>query len=106
MIVSDEYVLMTCNSEGVVERMFSCYQEIEKLLVKIYNHNYKVVFVTTKDFENIKNKYIKDKKNGIIYTYQVENEKLLTNTENDKNDLLSKALSVFGSELVDVEDDE
>ena len=106
MIVSDEYVLMTCNSEGVVERMFSCYQEIEKLLVKIYNHNYKVVFVTTKDFENIKNKYIKNKKNGIIYTYQVENEKLLTNTENDKNDLLSKALSVFGSELVDVEDDE
>ena len=51
------------------------------------------------EFENVKKKYIEDKKNGITYQIQEENGKLI----NEKNDLINQAINVFGSDLVDIE---
>ena len=52
------------------------------------------------DFEKIKNKYIEDKKNNIIYQVQKESEPLISVMEDN---LINKALNIFGSEYVEIE---
>ena len=106
MIVSDKYVVITSNRESTIERMYEIYDEIESFLKVINNHDYYVAFVNEKDFEIIKNKYINDKKNGIIYTCQDENDSLVTReNKKGKNELLDKAINVFGSDLVEFEEE-
>ena len=85
--------------------MFEIYDVIDKLISLINNAEYHVVYVTEKDFENIKNKYINDKKNGIIYKYEDETDVLVTNDKKNDNPLLDKALNLFGSDLVDYEEE-
>ena len=76
----------------------------EEIIGKINNHPYKAVYVTEKEFENIKNKYINDKKNGIIYKEQEEKDALVLK-EKKNSELVDKALNLFGSDLVDIEEE-
>lgn len=104
LVVSDKNVIIGNNREAIVERLYENSEEVDNLLAIINNHPYKAVFVTEKEFENIKNKYINDKKNDIIYEYQEENAPLVIK-EKKNNELVNKALSVFGSDLVDIEEE-
>jgi len=106
MVVSDRYVIIGSKRDSTVERMYENYVEIEDLLMKINNHEYYAVYVTEKDFEIIKNQYINDKKNGIIYKYQEESGKLVNKSSKNKNsELVDKALNLFGSDLVEIEEE-
>jgi len=104
MVVSDRYVIIGSKRDSTVERMYENYVEIEDLLMKINNHEYYAVYVTEKDFEIIKNQYINDKKNGIIYKYQDEKD-VLVQKEKKNSELVDKALNIFGSDLVDIEEE-
>lgn len=106
LVVSYCYVILGSKRDATVERMYENHEEIEKLLQKITNHSYRSVYISEKDFEIIKNKYINDKKNGIIYKCQDE-DGILVHKENNKknNELVNKALNLFGSDLVEIEEE-
>ena len=104
LVVSDNNVIIGTNRDSTVERMYENYNLIEEIIGKINNHPYKAVYVTEKEFENIKNKYINDKKNGIIYKEQEENG-ILVLKEKKNSELVDKALNLFGSDLVDIEEE-
>ncbi len=106
LVVSDKNVIIGSKREATIERMYENYDLIDEILSKISNHNYKAVYITEKDFEIIKNKYINDKKNGIIYKYQEENDILVQkNNHKENSELVNKALNLFGSDLVDIEEE-
>ena len=104
LVVSDKNVIIGTSRDATVERMYENSDEIEEILEKINNHTYKAVYVSEKEFENIKNKYINDKKNGIIYKYQDEKD-VLVQKEKKNSELVDKALNIFGSDLVDIEEE-
>ena len=104
LVVSNQNLIIGTNRDSTVERMFENSDEIEEIIEKINNHKYKAVYVSEKDFENIKNKYINDKKNGIIYKYQDEKQPLIQK-EKKNSELVDKALNLFGSDLVDIEEE-
>ena len=105
VIVGDKYAVIASTLASTVERMFELYDVIDKLISLINNTEYRLVYVTEKDFENIKNKYITDKKNGIIYKYEDETDVLVINNNKKENPLLNKAIDLFGSDLVDYEEE-
>lgn len=106
LVVSDCYVIIGSKRDATVERMYEIFEEIESLLKKINNHEYRAVYITEKDFEIIKNQYINDKKNGIIYKCQEEKNVLVQKTKKNKNsELVDKALNLFGSDLVEIEEE-
>lgn len=104
LVVSNEIVIIGTERESTVERMYENSFEIEEIISKINNHAYKAVYVSQKEFEIIKNKYINDKKNGIIYKYLEENSDLIQK-EKKNSELVDKALNIFGSDLVDIEEE-
>lgn len=75
-------------------------EEIQKLLKLIFGKKYDIVAITTSDWEEIKDKYIKDSKNGIKYVYEQEEKKERKNKNITK--LESAAESMFGDDIVTI----
>ena len=98
MVVGTKYLLLTTSSEGIINNIYHSLNDVENFINNIY-HKLSVVILNDKDFETVKNKYIEDKKNNITYEIQEETGKLIE----EENSLISQAISVFGSDLVDIE---
>lgn len=108
MVVSDSNLIITNERESVVSRMYSNHNVIENLIELISNKKYKCVYLTSKEFEIVGNKYKIAKENGKMdeYMYQEETEELVQNEKNnEENVLLSKALNMFGDDLVEYEEE-
>ena len=100
MVVGNEYMILTCLSSGLIDNIYYNLVQTEDFLNNIIGNNVKIVVVLDNDFNTIKNKYIEDKKNNIIYQVQKESEPLVSITEDN---LINKALNIFGSEYVEIE---
>ena len=100
MVVGNQYMILTCLSGGVIDNIYYNLVQTEDFLNNIIGNNIKVVVVLDSEFNAIKNKYIEDKKNNIIYQVQKESEPLISIKEDN---LINKALNIFGSEYVEIE---
>lgn len=100
MVVGNEYMILTCLSSGLIDNIYYNLVQTEDFLNNIIGNNVKIVVVLDNEFNTIKNKYIEDKKNNIIYQVQKESESLVSITEDN---LINKALNIFGSEYVEIE---
>ncbi len=98
MVVGTDNVILTVVSDGLMNNIYSNLVPIEDFIVKIY-HPLKIVAISNKEFDSVKEKYISDMKNNIIYEIQEEHDKLV----NENNNLIDQALDLFGSDLVDIE---
>ena len=98
MVVGNDYAIMTTISNGLIENIYSNLILTEEFIENIYRH-LSIVIVTNEEFEKIKNKYIEDKKNKIVYEIQKECGTLVS----EESNLISQAINVFGSDLVDIE---
>ena len=98
MVVGSEFAILSSNLSGLTENIYSNLNLVEQFIDKVYRH-LSIVIVTDDEFEKIKNKYIEDKKNNIIYHIQEECGKLI----DDESDLINQALNIFGSDLVEIE---
>ena len=98
MVVGTDYMILTTISDGLVDNIYSNLNLVEEFIKEIY-HLLKIVVVKNEEFEIIKNKYIEDKKNNIIYEIKEECGTLVS----EQNNLINQALNVFGSDLVDIE---
>ncbi len=97
MVVGSDYAIMTTNSNGLIENIYTNLIMTEEFIENIYRH-LSIVVVTNEEFEQIKAKYIEDKKKKIVYQIQEECGKLV-----EEENLISQALDIFGSDLVEIE---
>ena len=98
MVVGTDYVILTADSDGLTNNIYANLTLIEDFIKKVY-HSLKVVVISKDEFDSVKNKYIEDRKNNIVYQVQEEYDKLV----NESSSLINQALDIFGSDLVDIE---
>ena len=98
MVVGSEYAIFTTNSEGIMDNIYANLNKTEEFIKEIYR-NLKIIIINEEEFNEIKNKYIEDKKNKIVYQIQEECGRLIE----EENNLIDKAINVFGSEYVEIE---
>jgi len=100
MVASNEYLILTTDVNAIIDNIYKKFILCEELIKKITNDNIRIVIILNSDFDKIKDKYIADMKQGIKYEVVEENRPLINKKEND---LVSKAINLFGEDLVDVE---
>ena len=89
---------MTTSSDGLINNIYSNLGLVEEFIKDIYR-SLSIVVVKNDEFENIKNKYIEDKKNNIVYQIKKECGTLI----NEQSNLIDQAINIFGSDLVEIE---
>ena len=73
-------------------------EKIEKFLKEILGEKYKIVAITSEEWNNLKKEYIKNKKNGIKYT--LKEEPKITKQKIKNNNLIVS--EIFGEENIDI----
>ena len=110
-VVGEKDVIISFKYDSTLENALLNISKIESLIYLIVNKNYKVSVVLDDEWEQIKNKFILDKKNGITYTYKEEFE-LEKTQENEKYDKieskeapesLKDAVDLFGQDFVEIQ---
>lgn len=98
MVVGSEYAILTTVSDGYIDNIYSNLIVVEEFIKNIYR-KLSIVIVSDTEFLTIKNKYIEDKKNNIVYQVQKECGKLIEENSN----LINQAIDVFGTDLIEFE---
>lgn len=101
VVASEEYLLFSFKEESSVATFDSIYKNIEIFINEIYDHTYKVVAVSNKEWEEIRNNFIENKKNNIPYVLIDENDVQLEVSDNF-SELENSALNIFGENTVSV----
>ena len=101
VVASDKYLLFSFKNKSDVLKFDSIYKQIEQFLKKIYDELYKIVAVSDKEWEEMKNNYINNIKNKISYVFIEENDVKLEMSENS-NALENSALNIFGEDTISV----
>lgn len=101
VVASDKYLLFSFKNKSDVLKFDSIYKQIEQFLKKIYDESYKIVAVSDKEWEEMKNNYINNIKNKISYVFIEENDVKLEMSENS-NALENSALNIFGEDTISV----
>ena len=94
-------LLFSFKNKSDVLKFDSIYKQIEQFLKIIYDESYKIVAVSDKEWEEMKNNYINNIKNKISYVFIEENDVKLEMSENS-NDLENSALNIFGEDTISV----
>lgn len=110
-VVGEKDVIISFKYDSTLENALLNISKIESLIYLIVNKNYKVSVVLDDEWEQIKNKFILDKKNGITYTYKEEFmlEKIQENEKYDKieskeaPESLKDAVDLFGQDFVEIQ---
>ena len=110
-VVGEKNVIISFKYNSTLENALLNISKIESLLYLIVNKNYKVSFVLDDEWEQIKNKFILDKKNGITYTYKEEiilenpqeSEKYDKIESKEAPESLKDAVDLFGQDFVEIQ---
>ena len=96
-VVSDNSIIFSLKNNFEVILFEKNVSEIQKLLKLIYEKTYDIVALSDKDWENEKNEYIKNIKNGVKYSY-INKKEIKTGK---KSTVLKNNLdNIFGEDLV------
>ncbi len=94
---SDKYLIFNYKEEGESNIFFNNLDFIEKFLAEIFTNKYKAVAVLNNEWKEIKEEYIKNKKNGVKYSL-MEEAKIKSKVVKQK----SSAAEIFGEESIDI----
>ena len=95
-VVSSKYILFVFKNSFEVVLFDKNINIIETFLHELFGVKYKVVAVSTDEWKNIKQNYINDINNGIIYKYEEETVVINKN----KSSLEKDAENIFGETIV------
>jgi len=98
MVVGTEYLILTATSDGIISNIYASLAQVEDFINKLY-HLMRVVVISNDEFNSVKEKYIEDKNNNIVYQIQEECGKLVS----ENNDLINQAIDLFGADMVEIE---
>lgn len=106
---SDHEIIITFSYESVVTRGFRLSGLIEELLYKILGDSYYVSFLTEKQWNIEKNRYIENKNSGNHYVYQsldLKDDSVGNHTMNSdfpsSESIADEAIKLFGENIVSV----
>ena len=95
---SPDYLLFSFDDKSLVKVFLSNLEKIEKFLYEIYNNEYKVMSVDSNEWVNIKNEFIINKKNKVVYEILPELDVLQNqNKKNTKFESITN--NIFGDEV-------
>ena len=100
MVVGNEYMILTTEIDAIMQNIYKKINLCEELINKISNDYIRIVIVLNDEFNTIKDKYVKDLKAGNKYEVIDEKRDLI---EFNNGDLVTKALDVFGKDIVEIE---
>lgn len=101
VVASTKYLLFAFESEEEVTLFDNNYKQIELFIKEVFEKTYKVAAVTKKEWQRIKEDFIKNKKNQIPYVFIDENDVKL-DMGVSFNDLENSALDLFGEDTISV----
>lgn len=101
IVASTKYLLFAFESEEDVTLFDNNYKQIELFVKEVFEETYKVAAVTKKEWQRIKEDFIKNKKNQIPYVFIDENDVKL-DMGVSFNDLENSALDLFGEDTISV----
>lgn len=101
VVASTKYLLFAFESEEDVTLFDNNYKQIELFIKEVFEKTYKVAAVTKKEWQRIKEDFIKNKKNQIPYVFIDENDVKL-DMGVSFNDLENLALDLFGEDTISV----
>lgn len=101
VVASTKYLLFAFESEEDVTLFDNNYKQIELFIKEVFEETYKVAAVTKKEWQRIKEYFIKNKKNQIPYVFIDENDVKL-DMGVSFNDLENSALDLFGEDTISV----
>lgn len=101
VVASTKYLLFAFESEEDVTLFDNNYKQIELFIKEVFEETYKVAAVTKKEWQRIKDDFIKNKKNQIPYVFIDENDVKL-DMDVSFNDLENSALDLFGEDTISV----
>lgn len=101
VVASTKYLLFAFESEEDVTLFDNNYKQIELFIKEVFEEIYKVAAVTKKEWQRIKEDFIKNKKNQIPYVFIDENDVKL-DMGVSFNDLENSALDLFGEDTISV----
>lgn len=98
--VSDENIIISYEYDSIVKQNVAIINKIIEVYNKVTNSNKKIAIISDSEWNNVKNKYIQDVKNGISYEVKEEPEEVFIDKQ--KDDIISKnAIELFG-DIVEV----
>ena len=102
-------LILSVKYDSVLKNVDNNISGIELVFNSVMNTNYKLAFINDSDWDKLKNEYIKNIQNGIVYSYiteeNVDNDINLSSNENvsfNNNDSDVLATSLFGKDIVEL----
>ncbi len=101
VVASNEYLLFSFDEESYVNSFDVNYKQIEIFLNEVYDQMFKIVAVSSKKWDELRNEFILNKKNNIPYVKIDENDVKLDMSDN-LSELENSALDIFGENTISV----
>ena len=105
-VVGDNDIIFIVKYESLMDRLISKIELFENLVLEVSKVGYKIVFLTTDEWEKEKKSYISNLKNGYKYEYVDENNTNCCDLEEEighSNDDIEKVVSIFGDSVISYE---
>lgn len=101
VVASDKYLLFSFSDESYISLFDTNYKHIEIFMNEIYDIPFKVVAVTSLEWEKYRQEFILNKKNNIPYVLIPENDVKLEVSESS-SELEDSAMNIFGEGTISV----
>lgn len=101
VVAGDNYLILTSEFDSIVDKINSKLEELENTLFCIFNKNYNIIALTVDNWNNEKNQYIINIKNGIKYSIK-EEIKLEENNKKERTPV-DELIDLIGEELIEFE---
>ncbi|MBR1413697.1 MAG: DNA polymerase III subunit gamma/tau [Bacilli bacterium] len=100
---SDKYLIITNELESTSNMINSCLEELEKLIYKVYNIDYKIVSLSNDEWSKEKKQYIENIKNN--YTYKMMSDDNMEVTLDNVQSSEEIASSIFDKSKIVIEEE-
>ena len=100
--VSENELIISFSYQSMVDRGFNLVKVVQNLFEKVYNNHYDIAFVTSDEWNIIKEEFITNKNNGIVYKYIPLDDELPKKTDSSDDSITSQAIELFGDNVVSI----
>ncbi len=110
-LCNENAIVLVYEYPSAVEKSYTQMNKLNEIIEKNLNGKYELIFIDKKNWLRLKNQYIQDRKNNIIYTYEKElpiyqSNDMIADVEpkiqnESKNALFNEAIALFGKDLVE-----
>lgn len=104
LVASNEYIMFSVKNETEEKMFYDKIQTIEDFIEILLSKRYKVLAVTPPEWNDIKNKYVSNKKENIKYNViEEDSNQYVENIHRDDKSIVEfDAINIFGNETVSV----